>query len=753
MTLELVLTRVLSVVLFANVAHLALLVALGGVAVGALCQHLWPRIFPSERLAIRVGWACLYVGVLCVLAMVATVQLPLIEPATEPVYGYSQRASQQLDLINHPALATALLLLSAPFAVGGAIMAALLQRRSASAGTMYAADMIGAAFGAMLFLPLLGRVSAPDAVFAVAALCALGAIMAFREAGSRSAEITAGLFGAAMTLPLLLGQWSEQLPIRYAAGFSESDVTWVRWTPVTRLSLHHNNLGTRVLMDNSSSSEVVLTPERRAVRLKDTHRSLVYRLHHPTSRVAVIGSGAGTDIGVAQGLGFQNIDSIDIVPGIAHALNERFPNNSIIPFQSPALRRHHRDGRTVIQGGAYVWDIIQIVHPTLHGVSGLFGAAWSPALLETTEAFSTFLGGLSQDGTLSFARGHQTIRAARSATAALRIRGITAPERHILLVGGKDSVLLVKPRPFTLEERNLARRWLATHADERIELDPVQPILKHFRHVTAGQAITDDHPFYDSSETLFNGLNLGVDHLLGQVDTPPSPWEFPYHLMAWQLIFVCLLGLPIMAMPLLAWGPNSARQIHNGGSLLGLAACLGFGFMAIEIVLMHQVVHLVGHPTHAITLVLGTLLVASGIGGALSDSRTGPQVRVIGAAIAVVIGLSAVYLLGGIDAAQSTIGTWPRWLRLLVIAGALFPLGMAMGTPLPLALRRVPEHARSLIPWAWALNAWTGISAIAGTVLLSRGLGFRAAAIAGLVAYGLALALSTQLEEVGVEAE
>ena len=56
---ELLLTRIFAVVLFDQLSHLALVLALLGIGVGAVVQYVWPQILPDEGLERRLAWVCL----------------------------------------------------------------------------------------------------------------------------------------------------------------------------------------------------------------------------------------------------------------------------------------------------------------------------------------------------------------------------------------------------------------------------------------------------------------------------------------------------------------------------------------------------------------------------------------------------------------------------------------------------------------------------------------------------------------------
>ncbi|HNH50432.1 MAG TPA: hypothetical protein PKY30_25595, partial [Myxococcota bacterium] len=186
-----------------------------------------------------------------------------------------------------------------------------------------------------------------------------------------------------------------------------------------------------------------------------------------------------------------------------------------------------------------------------------------------------------------------------------------------------------------------------------------------------------------------------------------------------------------------------------GGWALLYVACLGYGYLAVETTLVHELVLFVGHPTYAITVVVLTMLLSSGLGSAWVERW--PQAQIAGRLRGALVG---VLILGALAA-------WvlPPWmqrellglgleLRLGITFLLLFPLGFLMGVPFPAAVRLLPAQAAGLVPWCWALNGWMSVVASMGTVLVARLWGYTAAYEVALGAYVGALVVGLLLGRV-----
>ena len=79
--------------------------------------------------------------------------------------------------------------------------------------------------------------------------------------------------------------------------------------------------------------------------------------------------------------------------------------------------------------------------------------------------------------------------------------------------------------------------------------------------------------------------------------------------------------------------------------------------------------------------------------------------------------------------------------RILVAVGLLFPLGLLMGMPFPIGMRRASELAPTLSPWLWGINGATSVCASVLAVIIALSLGIRASYWAGLGFYAVAAAV------------
>jgi hypothetical protein len=312
---------------------------------------------------------------------------------------------------------------------------------------------------------------------------------------------------------------------------------------------------------------------------------------------------------------------------------------------------------------------------------------------------------------------------------------------------GSSTVLLVKRRPFTDDEalrvRTAAQRY------RRIELliDPsVRPSKTVRRRLLSGAVMTDDRPYLDDPDLVSKELSSALTTASGEGDRPLAA---VYRSIVIQAAFALGAGVLFIGIPLLVRGRSASTGLFGVGRGVLYVAGLGYGYLAVETVLIHELVLFVGHPTYAITIVILAMLLASGLGsivaGRWAEDTLMKRLRIV---------LLTILALGVVQAfvippLLTTVALgWPTAVRMALTFVLLFPLGLVMGMPFPLGLRLLRPEAAGIVPWAWAINGWMSVIASLLTVVVSRMHGYGIAFGVALSAYILALVLSGSIPQI-----
>jgi hypothetical protein len=141
-------------------------------------------------------------------------------------------------------------------------------------------------------------------------------------------------------------------------------------------------------------------------------------------------------------------------------------------------------------------------------------------------------------------------------------------------------------------------------------------------------------------------------------------------------------------------------------------------------------------------VVLASVLVASGLGSLLSD-----RLPWLGSAIVLsVVAVVQPWLVTGVI--DLSLGE-AFWLRAVLVAGSVFPVGFLMGTMFPKGIDYLETTSPRLIPWAWGINGAASVVAAIAAALAALSWGFTAVMLVGAACYGGATLLAMAKTRVG----
>src|SRR5688572_4426613 len=140
--LEVLDTRLLSVITWYHLSFLAVSVAMLGMAAGAVLVFVGGKIFASEQAARLLPW----------MALAFAITLPICHVANLVIPFPSVRSATPSEIAP---LAIATLMLTIPFFLSGVVVTLALTRTNGPIGLLYGADLIGAAGGCLAIIWLL----------------------------------------------------------------------------------------------------------------------------------------------------------------------------------------------------------------------------------------------------------------------------------------------------------------------------------------------------------------------------------------------------------------------------------------------------------------------------------------------------------------------------------------------------------------------------------------------------------------------
>lgn len=518
---------------------------------------------------------------------------------------------------------------------------------------------------------------------------------------------------------------------------------------------------------------------------------LPFRIQQP-ERVLLIGPGGGLDILLAFAVGSSEIDGVELNPSIPRIMRRfRELNGGVYEYSNVHITVD--EGRSYLSRSSKHYDMIYMALTYAATTSGSPSLALVESYLHTVEAMRACLRRLSPGGQIVFVCGEAPLllRALLTALSAMKAEGtdLDTALRSMAVVdvwpnqypfGPYRHMLIVRRKPFSVtESRQLGETAMAMglvpgYCPGVYEPPPFSVLVKGgtFEDIDrvlnatfastmpmTVQPVTDDRPFFADltagipagfARFLWGGLGLLVAVVIG---------AFLAHAFG-QSVPAANNNLEAPAGEVMArvesysaYGNRTRRRFVGCETLvttigvIGGAvyfAGIGVGFMAVEVCLAQKLILYVGYPTLSLAVTLFALLLGGGLGSLLTQSWPPSVLAVKGAvgAGAVVALLGILGPLGGLDVLFATTLPWPILARIGAASVVLLPIGFAMGTQFPSAVRRLGQYSPSLLCWMWAINGVASVLGSVGAMCAAKLWGFYTVLVIGGLCYALVGILS-----------
>jgi hypothetical protein len=208
------------------------------------------------------------------------------------------------------------------------------------------------------------------------------------------------------------------------------------------------------------------------------------------------------------------------------------------------------------------------------------------------------------------------------------------------------------------------------------------------------------------------------------------------YLLPWILIQSALAGFALIILPLLV---VKRKAIFKRGFLLPITvyfSAIGMGYIFLEIVLIQRMIPVLGEPIYAISAVLFSLLLSTGVGSYLSG-RFMLIDRYSIHSILIVPLFIILYLLI-LETVADRITGMGMTLKFLTTFLFLFPLGAVMGIPFPAGMSILGKRLADLIPWAWCINGSFSVIGSTLVMMVALSYGFQAVQVIAALLYLMA---------------
>lgn len=781
---ELALTRIFSVVMYYHFAFLAISIALFGVSASGVFAYVMRRRLDRRSTDAVLAVQSIVYAVATIVALFWLVRLRV-------GLNYTPR--------NLGLMLTIYALAALPFFAGGLVVSIAISRLASRINAVYAADLIGAAGGCLVLIPLLDRLGAPGVVLTAAAL-SIAAALLFAPASSRR---NLSAVGAVVLAIPMTGQLSGRagFDVVDTKGHQSDRVLFSKWNSFSRIGVYERPHGdwslstaykgdlpdTRYMDIDSAASTPILGLKRdlsNAGYLRYELTALAYYLKEPDSNpkpvianpdgftALVIGPGGGRDLASALVFGARHVDGVEINPIIADdVMRDRFLEFSGGIYVHPRISIAVDDGRSFVRRSTNHYDVIQASLVDTWAATAAGAYTLTENTLYTVDAFNDYLDHLNDDGVVTITRWvFDGLRLVSLAQAACASRGWSTADRIAVVRHEHVATFLLKKSPFTVGEVSRLRAVsdqlgfdvLYTPAGTSVppasDLRPSAPPPPSLPLPTSVPDDVDGTPTADYARLILaDDPNRFYSEYHQDIRPTTDDRPFFFHTTKLENQFdvafgrKMLFGNGLSALLTLLWisaalvaifviGPlilvgRSTPRPRGWLAWLAYFGALGAGFMLIEVSVLQRFVLLLGHPVYSLTVTLFSLLLGTGLGASWSRRFDDAALRRTG--VIGVLGVACVAL--AVIVVATPVVMWaipfPRPIRMVVAVTLLLPMGIALGIPMPTGMRMLAARAPHMVAWAWGINGALSVLGATLAIFIAMNWGFQVTLLAAAATY------------------
>jgi len=772
---EINLTRLYSVTQYYHFAFLIIGFAMFGFGASGTCFAIFPQF--SKRTP-RQWMAVLSLGfsLLCCAGYI------LINFVPFDSFSIAWDWHQGVILIGHS------LVLSMPFFCSGAVLNICFAQHTKNIGRVYAINLIGSACGCVLAMVVPQWIGGDGIIWLSAILGVITALLFFSISALKrkvpalfftSAVGVCALFILIQKPPVLALQLSPYKGLSYVKQYPDTFIISEHWNGYSRVDVVSSSAirslpglsytfqgalpdQNAVFIDGDDLSGILAVDKVDAKTLEFTHylpSAIAYHLR-PGAHSLILEPHGGLEVWTALAQGSDSVTMVEPNPLIVAS--------ALQLFHEPEVQVVIEDARSAARNYEGMFDIVSL--PLTAPYRPIRSGAYS--LLEdfhqTHQAYRDYLNCLTPDGILVITKWLQTppsetLRVFTTAVTALEHMSL-APADHIAAFRGYNTMtFLITRSPLTPEALDTIRTFTRVRAYDLVFAPDIDPAEVNVYN------ILPDAVYYDNFSAFLQAQNRDRWYKNYPFDVRPSTDTHPYfgHFFklsqtrqiiaelgktmqpfggAGYFVIIILLALSLCAAAVLILIPAVFKSQHSiqaqpqkcsGLSTFGL---LGLGYLFVEIPLIQRFILYLGHPAYAMTTVLFSLLVASGIGSMAAHKGNLRQslLWVVGLGIATALGLEIIF--------QASL-KYALFIRVIITGFLLFPLGMVMGRPFSQGIRTFNLSTPRCIAYAWSVNGATSVVASVLAAYMALAVGFRVVYFAGLCFYAAAWLVAVKVPQ------
>ncbi len=238
---------------------------------------------------------------------------------------------------------------------------------------------------------------------------------------------------------------------------------------------------------------------------------------------------------------------------------------------------------------------------------------------------------------------------------------------------------------------------------------------------------TDSRPYYTA---YLKPGTIGM--FLDQIGEVSEEWG--YLLLLGTLLVSIVFGIVIVLIPLFGRWSDLFKGRRGTAGIIVYFACLGMGYMLVEIFLIQRLVFFLGDPIFSVSVVITSMLILSALGSLFAQRFSSNRTKIVRIAVAGIAASLLFYIFGLSPLIGAFIGL-PLAAKFLLAVVFIAPAAFFMGMPFPTGLSALESNRSRLIPWALGMNGALSVTGAVVAKLVSISSGFPAVLGLAIVLY------------------
>lgn len=680
------------------------------------------------------------------------------------------------------------LLITIPFFFSGLIISILLSYFKNEISKLYFFDLIGAGAACFAFVFLVPALGGNGTIVIISVLAFVNAII-FGIKEYKMPAFIAGILAACSLMFLM--DVNSMLPINSSPNKIYGNYIKARpelnmfsgWNIFSKIDVMKEEESQEdgydimlAIIDDGNATTNIPNVKKFPLESKPADASnLAFAPKDTVNNVFIIGSAGGGEILASLYNNAKNVTAVEI-NGILNDLISQKMSYWTGPLvkNNPKVKLITDDARNVITNSPDKYDVIISAHTISASAVSSGAMSMVENYILTKEAVDEYLRHLTDNGVMYVSRPETQMP-----------KLITTLKKSVMEdSGGKDNgkndivVFRRPPNDFEtgksflagvlLKKSGFTEKDVANLRDESSKLSLeilYDPFLKqegYYKQLIESDNIdneisnaklnitpaTDDKPFFDKnigfSNLTFDGIKETFSQddkaILALKDKPVAETTLLAILVQTVLVSFVLILLPLRIFNKKKnTEKNKQSEKRFDRKFLIYFACLGFGYIMLQICMIQKFTLLLGQPVFTLLTVVSTMLVASGIGSFYSKKLFSNKniIFIVIAVYAIALGFLNPVLF-------KAFASYDLSIRIIISVVMIFPLGFFMGMPFPTGLGLINDEQKKFIPLAWGVNGFFSVIGTVSAMILAMTIGFKFVFILSGIIYLLAMALISQ---------